>query len=276
VSNKEIRLGRGLESLIPSNILNESGNRLDTIPISKIKVNPFQPRTDFNEESIETLSESIKEHGLAQPIIVREKDGHYEIIAGERRLKACIKAEKTDIDVIIKDISDADSIKMALIENLEREDLNPIEIAQSYKRMLNEFDMSHDQIASVVKRKRSSVTNSLRLLKLPDSIQRFLKDKKISEGHAKILVGIPREEDQLALCDQIINERLNVRQTETKRKAPAPAKPKVKVIQDLEHQLQTRFKPATKINGTETKGKIVLSYSSPEELEQLSNLLLKA
>lgn len=276
MSNNEPRLGRGLEALIPSNILNESGNRLDTVPINKIKANPFQPRTEFKEESLETLSQSIQEHGLAQPIIVREKDGHYEIIAGERRLKACIMAEKTDIDVIIKDISDEDSIKMALIENLEREDLNPIEVAQSYKRMLDEFKMSHEEIATVVKRKRSSVTNALRLLKLPQSIQAFLKDKKISEGHAKILVGIPKEEDQLALCDKIINERLNVRQTETKRKEPSPAKPKEKQIQELETRLQNRFQAPTKINGTSQKGKIVLTYKSSDELERLSQLLSQA
>ncbi len=273
MSINENRLGKGLEALIPRNIISETGNRFDTVKIQSIKKNPFQPRQKFNEESIQTLSESIKEHGLTQPIIVRERDDYYEIIAGERRLRASILAGLEKIDVIIKNISDSDSIKMALIENLEREDLNPIEIAESYHKMLKEFQFTHDDIANIVKRKRSSVTNSLRLLKLPDSIKELLKNKKLSEGHAKILVGIPNEEEQLRLCDQIINQRLNVRQTEQKKAEKKTVKLSPE-INELQHRLTKRFQTNAKVTGTKSKGKITLNYKSEEELDLLLRVLM--
>lgn len=208
------RLGKGLDALIPSVIPNTQLN-IEQLPIKLISPNPFQPRKEFNEISLKELAHSIKQHGLAQPVIVRKINSKYELIVGERRLEACKLNHFETIPAIIKNITDQESCEIALVENIDRENLNVIEIAQSLNRLINEFDYTQETLSGLFSRSRSSIANILRLLKLPASIQDYIVQGHLSEGHARTLIDFSNDE---ALCLQLANEiiakKLNVRQAE--------------------------------------------------------------
>ena len=214
MSTQTNRLGKGLDALIPSVIPNTQLN-IEQLPINQISPNPYQPRKEFNQSSLNELAHSIKQHGLAQPVIVRKNDNRYELIVGERRLEACKLNNFETIPAIIKDISDKQSCEIALVENIDRENLNVIEIAQSLNQLINDFNYTQETLSSLFSRSRSSIANILRLLKLPESIQNYIIQGQLSEGHARTLIDFSNDEALcLQLANEIISKKLSVRQAE--------------------------------------------------------------
>ncbi|MFC1771012.1 ParB/RepB/Spo0J family partition protein [Candidatus Margulisiibacteriota bacterium] len=281
MSNNKPRLGRGLEALIPKTFMT-SGKTILNIAVSEIKPNPFQPRTHFDEESIRKLAESIKRYGLAQPVLVRRRNGYYELIAGERRYRACLEANIEYIPALIKETSDVDSLKLALIENLEREDLNPVEIARGYERLIQEFGMTHQLVAEIFGKSRSSVSNSLRLLRLPAKIQEAISSGAISEGHARTLLALDDEVEMLLKLDNIIQQGMNVREIEKEVQVAAnkPERKKIKnddlqlsLFKEMEDTLVQKYNASFRIRGSKARGEIVIKYSSEMELATLYNKL---
>ena len=278
-------LGRGLESLIPSMSGNktQSGEAVINIPLNKIKPNRFQPRQKFNKEKLEELADSIKKHGLAQPILVTPSivPGEYEIIAGERRFRASKLAGNKDIKAIVKQgANDRQRFDLALIENLQREDLNPVEEAKAYKRLTEEFGHTHENIAEIIGKDRSVISNTLRLLVLPEDVQVLISEGKISSGHGRMLAGIEDEKELRALVEQILDEKLSVRATEkmvsaTKIKKgakPLPKKQEIELIH-LQEEIQRKLGTKANISGTSKKGKIEIYYYSLEDLERIAREL---
>jgi ParB family chromosome partitioning protein len=291
---KKTVLGRGLGALLESNDTTANVKQPEgfgkqvgvvvNIPLEAIEVNPFQPRSTFEEDSLLELSESIKIHGVIQPITVRKiENGRYQLIAGERRLRASKLAGKKEIPAYLRTASDQESIEIALIENIQREDLNALEIAINYKRLMDECELTQEQLSVRLGKNRSSVTNFLRLLKLPPDIQAALRDEKISMGHAKALLGVEQITTLLALFKEVVAKELSVRQTEelvrTSESKPAkkssPKKPQVPyAIKKLEDQLSSALSTKVHIKQTaEGKGEIVLNFYSIDDLERLTELL---
>jgi ParB family chromosome partitioning protein len=291
---KKTVLGRGLGALLESNDTTANVKQPEgfgkqvgvvvNIPLEAVEVNPFQPRSTFEEDSLLELSESIKIHGVIQPITVRKiENGRYQLIAGERRLRASKLAGKKEIPAYLRTASDQESIEIALIENIQREDLNALEIAINYKRLMDECELTQEQLSVRLGKNRSSVTNFLRLLKLPPDIQAALRDEKISMGHAKALLGVEQITTLLALFKEVVAKELSVRQTEelvrTSESKPAkkssPKKPQVPyAIKKLEDQLSSALSTKVHIKQTaEGKGEIVLNFYSIDDLERLTELL---
>ena len=284
-------LGKGLDSMIPpkrtaraqaqdsaANInANKSGEVI--LKINDVEPNKNQPRRTFNEDSLIELSESIKQHGIVQPLVVAKQKDYYEIIAGERRWRAAKIAGLKEVPVIIKDYSPQEIMEVALIENIQREDLNPIEEAKAYKNLIDEYNLKQDQVAEKVSKSRTAVTNALRLLKLDDRVQEMLINENISSGHARALLGLDDAEKQYNIATQIFDEKLSVRETEKLVKQinrpEQPPKPKKElkndfVYRDIEEKLKEKIGTKVKINRkTEDKGKIEIEYYSPEELEKI-------
>jgi len=206
-------LGKGLEALIPKAEHKEKGLVIE-MDTENLTPNLFQPRKDFNKEKMEELKESIKKHGIIQPIVVRKKANGYEIVAGERRLKAAKEIGLKKIPAIIKAFNNEKSLEIALVENIQREDLNPVEQANAFKRLIDEFNLTQQELAEVTGKSRALVTNTIRLLKLNPEIQKNISEGKISFGHAKLLLSIEDEEVQRAVCNRIITNDLSVRDTE--------------------------------------------------------------
>ena len=272
-------LGRGLDALF-SEALSGSKDSVQMIPVSSIIPNPRQPRTQFNEEELEELSASIKEHGVIQPLIVREQsDGQYILIAGERRLRAAQIAGLNSVPVILREADDRELLELALIENIQREDLSPLEAAEAYKSLEEDFNLTHEEISKRVGKNRASVTNTMRLLKLPGEVQNAILNRTISEGHARALLSLPTAQAQISAMNHIINNSLNVRQTEEYvrsllgEKKPTPKKnekelpPEMQEIEDTLRQLigtKVSLKPSK--NGS---GSISIHYYSAEELEAI-------
>lgn len=294
-------LGKGLDALIPSgvsekvkkneNISNqgklEEGQSGETIiNITKIEPNREQPRKNFDEDALEELAESIKQFGLLQPILVQDRKTYYEIIAGERRWRAAKKAGLKEVPVIIKNLSDQEIVEISLIENIQRENLNPIEEAQAYKRLLTEFNLKQDEVAERVSKSRTAVTNSMRLLKLCDNVQQMVIDDMISTGHARALITVEDPEQQYTIAQQIFDEKLSVRDVEKLvknlnkpskiKKAITNDKSLEAVYQDIEENLKqklsTKVNITSKGNGT---GKIEIEFYSHDDLEKIMDLLLK-
>ena len=273
------RLGKGLEALLPDNILT-SEKKLLNLPIKDIRPNPFQPRVNFKQEAIESLANSVKQHGLQQPIIVRKKDIGYEIIAGERRYRACLIAGLTSIPVIVKNVSDQDSFQIALIENLEREDLDAIEEAKGYAKLIDDFELTHQQISDIFGRSRSAITNKLRLLNLPAPIQQAIIDEEISEGHARSLLSLDSPEEMEKHLDLIKKKQLNVRDIETtvsrkKKNLDPPNEQVIHMLEKIEQALSPKFPQTIKIKGDESNGTVMLKYKSGKELESIISQLKK-
>lgn len=285
-------LGKGLDVMIP-NLVGESKEKKQktevkdqsaetTVAITKVEPNRKQPRKVFDEDALQELADSIKQFGLLQPILVQDRNDHYEIIAGERRWRAARLAGLKEVPVIIKNYTDQEIVEIALIENIQREDLNPIEEAQAYKRLLEEFHLKQDEVAERVSKSRVAVTNSIRLLKLSERVQQMVIDDMISTGHARALLAVEDEEEQYALAQKIFDEKLSVREIEKMVKnLHKPSKAKKmddKTLQtiylDIEERLKQRL--STKVAVTskgEGAGKIEIEFYSHEDLDRILDMI---
>ena len=295
--NKKKGLGKGLSALIggtdpivdpdpvPLQTKPEAladGTRLIYVDPRTVKPNPQQPRQNFDEESLQELADSIRNDGVLEPVVVREINGEYELVSGERRVRACVLAELNEVPAVVRDVSDEDMLKLGIIENIQREELNPIELAKAYQSLTEAYGWSQEQVAQQVGKKRATVTNSLRLLKLSDDIQEHVVDGAISMGHARALLSISDPVKQRKLCTRIVNDGLSVREAEaaTQQSSPKSSKgtsqstPKDPHLASLEDQLRVRF--GTKVNiksDRNYKGKIELDFYSLSDLERLLDLL---
>ena len=271
-------LGRGLSSLIGETKVENKTNKLN---LSEIIPNKFQPRKDFDEENLDDLTNSIKERGVIQPIIVREissDDSKYEIIAGERRWLAARKAGLHEIPVVITDADDLKSLEFAIVENVQRHDLNPLEEAQGYKRLIDEFSYDQEKVSKFIGKSRSYITNSLRLLNLPLEVLKQVQEKKISAGHAKILVGL---ENASFIANKIIEKKLSVRQAENfvkifKNKKFSSNQSKDPNIKNLEKDISDKIGLNVLIkNNKKNKGSITFSYSDIHQLNKIIDIVKK-
>ena len=290
---KNTGLGKGLDALFGSEfrekIEDNSAEKeaVEMIKIIEIEPNKEQPRKKFDEEELQNLSESIKQYGVIQPIIVTKKDGYYEIVAGERRWRAAKIAGLTKVPVVIKKWEEGEAFEAALVENLQREDLNPMEEAESYQRLQEEFGMSQEKIAEKVGKSRSAVTNSLRLLQLDPRVRNFVVENKLTGGHARTLLSVTNGDEQFELAEMVIEEGLSVRAVEALVKnhltqADKPKKEEEEVSKEdareyraIEDDLKSFFSTKVKLKplGKRNKGKIEIEYYSDEDLERLLALL---
>lgn len=295
---KKSGLGKGLDSLIPNKKENkdisprfEKLQAIDEtakeagimVKINQVEPNRDQPRKDFDEDALMELADSIKQFGILQPLIVQKKKDYYEIIAGERRWRAAKLAGIKEVPIIVKNFTEQEIVEISLIENIQRENLNPIEEAMAYKRLLKEFNLKQDEVAERVSKSRTAVTNSMRLLKLSDRVQQMIIDDMISTGHARALLAIDDEEQQYALANKIFDEKLSVRETEKLVKTLKNPKKEAKkskaehtfVHENLEEHMKsvmgTKVYVNPKANG---KGKIEIEYYSEEELERIYDLIM--
>lgn len=273
------RLGKGLEALIPKTYL-ASGKTIINIPVQEIKTNPNQPRKKFNDQTMQGLVESIKSQGVAQPILVRRIGNHYEVIAGERRFRACVLAGLETIPSIIRNMTDQESFQMALIENLQREDLNPIECATGYLRLIEEYHLTHQELSNLFGKSRSAITNSIRLLNLPEKIQDSIMQGEITEGHARTLLSLKDEAEMFKYLDLIKSDQLSVREIEAHvsksvkdraqdQKIPIKNERFESLAQELGQQYQLQFH----IKGKPNKGKIEIRFASEEEFDLIYAVL---
>ena len=290
---KKSGLGKGLDSLIADKVGTSTGAEKSSeqkqevmVPISKVEPNKEQPRKNFDEDALLELSESIKQFGVLQPLLVQDRNDYYEIIAGERRWRAAKLAGLKKVPVIIKHLTDQEIVEISLIENIQREDLNPIEEAIAYKRLLNEFNLKQDEVAERVSKSRTAVTNSMRLLKLNDKVQQMVIDDMITTGHARALLSIADEDKQYMIAQKIFDEKLSVRDTEklvkkfqkmksTSAKEVNQDKVKLDAIyQEVEEKMKTILGTKVMINQKDSmKGKIEIEYYSPSELDRIYELL---
>lgn len=295
---KKKGLGKGLDSLIPDNrgpkstepespSKSEAESELNSgeimLKINQVEPNREQPRKKFEEDGLLELADSIKQFGILQPLLVKRKKDYYEIIAGERRWRAAKIAGIKEVPVIIKEYSEQEIIEIGLIENIQRENLNPIEEAMAFKRLLEEFNLRQDEVAERVSKSRTAVTNSMRLLKLNDKVQQMIIDDMISTGHARALLAIDNKEQQYILANKIFDEKLSVRETEKLIKnLKNPKKPKEKkekenpfIYKDIEEKMKevmgTKVNISSKGNG---KGKIEIEYYSDKELERMFDMIM--
>jgi ParB family chromosome partitioning protein len=277
-------LGKGLGAIFPDLLAGvQEGKPFVMCGIEELIPNRFQPRKDFDAKELKNLASSIKKNGIIQPIVVRRAAaGGYEIITGERRWRAAQEAGLKDVPVIIREAKDMDIAEWSLIENIQRQDLNPIEEGEAYQTLIDRFGFAQEEIAVKVGKDRTTVTNALRLLKLPPEAKTALIDKKISAGHARALLAIGSGKEQIQLLNRIVAKSLNVRQAEglarkIKVSAPAPRDSKHDVVvADLEKRLSSKFMTAVKISKNTKRGSIVIKYSSLEELNRIISSLLKA
>ena len=295
---KKKGLGKGLDSLIPDNKSMKSVTSEKTVEskedaaaksgvqvmkINEVEPNRDQPRKNFDEDALLELSDSIKQFGVLQPLLVRKRKDYYEIIAGERRWRAAKLAGVKEVPVIEKEYTDQEILEIGLIDNIQRENLNPIEEAIAYKRLLEEFNLKQDEVAERVSKSRTAVTNSMRLLKLSDKVQQMIIDDMISTGHARALLAIDDPELQYTLANKIFDEKLSVRETEKLvKEIKNPKKPKEKkpvansfIYQDLEEKMKSVFGTKVSIASKgKGKGKIEIEYYSDDELEHLFDMMM--
>ena len=291
-------LGRGLDTLIPEKKSIKSSQKSETsksaekqepqngelmMKINMVEPNRDQPRKNFEEDALLELADSIKQMGVLQPLLVRKRNDYYEIIAGERRWRAAKIAGLKEVPVIIKDYTEQEIVEIGLIENIQRENLNPIEEAMAYKKLLEEFHLKQDEVAERVSKSRTAVTNSMRLLKLNEKVQQMIIDDMITTGHARALLAIDDQEQQYILANKIFDEKLSVRETEKLIKdIKNPKKPKIKkpvenafLYDDLANKMKevmgTKVNISTKGNG---KGKIEIEYYSDKELERMFEMIM--
>lgn len=290
MSTAQKSLGRGLGSLlgvktnsgqpIKQAYPEASGNGALVISIEKIRRNPYQPRETFDPERLEELADSIRVHGIIEPLVAsKDSDGSYELISGERRLRAAKRAGLTEVPVVLKELGRRDKLEIAIIENVQREDLNPIERAKSYQRLVDEFRYGQEEVAKRVSKSRESVANSLRLLKLPEKIQEYIRTGKLSEGHGKILLGIAEPSKQLSYAEVILRDRLTVRQLsdsvspsgKNSRSNKISKNPNLAIHED---KLRSALGTKVEVSGTESKGKITIEYYSAEDLHGIVNKII--
>lgn len=289
-------LGKGLGALISTPQSNSAksgtpalaqpapGDVVNRVPVARVVASPLQPRKEFQSEQLGELMESIREHGIIQPLIVREVDGKLELIAGERRFRASCELGLKEVPVIIRVASDRDVLEMALIENLQRENLNPIEEARAYSRLSKDFKMRQEDIAQRVGKNRTTVANSMRLLDLPDAVQDMISSTKISTGHAKVLLMLKDGEQQKNACNEVLRKGLTVRATEKLVNGilhPPPPKPEPgpgtdsvqQAIDAVEQRLMRHLTTNVSIRHTDKKGKVEIDYYGVEDLNRILSLV---
>ena len=291
-------LGKGLDSLIPSAAVESKKKEVKNdfvevaksenkgpetiVKITKVEPNRKQPRKNFDEDALQELADSIKQFGLLQPILVQDRKDYYEIIAGERRWRAAKLAGLKEVPVIIREYTEKEIVEISLIENIQREDLNPIEEAQAYKKLLTEFNLKQDEVAERVSKSRTAVTNSMRLLKLSDEVQQMVINDMISTGHARALLAIEDPEQQYLLAQRIFDEKLSVRDVEKIVKSfGKPAKPKKEknvsldiVYQDLEEKMKQKLNTKVAISGKgDGSGKIEIEFYSHDDLDRILDMI---
>lgn len=268
-------LGRGLGALLSSSP--EEGDALLEVPLDEISPNPNQPRRSFESVGLDELASSIRSSGVLQPVIARKTHHGYELIAGERRLRAAKQAGLDRIPVIVREATDAQSLELALVENLLREDLNPIEEAHAYQRLLADFGWSQEELSQKIGKDRASISNILRLLRLPDVIQDDLKAGRLTMGHARALLALTLPSEQLQLREEILNHSWSVRATEEgvnlRRTSKSPRRRRSVELSALEETLQRALMTRVRIVGSDRKGKIEIAYATPDELERISSTL---
>lgn len=281
-------LGRGLGALIPELEVAESEGRLE-IPISQIRANPFQPRREFDPIKLGELADSIREHGVLQPVLLRRVEGGYQLVAGERRLRAAEMAGLAKIPAVIGDFADTAMMQIALVENLQREDLNPIEEAEAYRRLLDEFGMTQEEVAQKVGKSRPVIANTLRLLNLPTTVREDLSAGRTTVGHARAILGLKGEEEQLDAWKDVVSSGLSVRETEemvrrrgegivsretANKRLPVTAKidPDLKEAED---RIRKAFGTKVRIHPVGRGGRIEIEYYSAEELDRILELVAR-
>ena len=299
MSAKKMGLGRGLNTLIPKAPIvdeedieqvkkkvsrssktkkKEETKKELTLPIDKIEPNPDQPRNQFDEDTLQELADSIKQYGMLQPILVTPKDDFYEIIAGERRWRAAKQAGLNEVPVMIRKYNENEIVEIALIENIQRDNLNPIEEAMAYKRLMEEFELKQDEVATKVSKSRASITNSLRLLKLDPRVQKMLEEEMISTGHARALLAISNKDKQYEIAQKVFDEKLSVRDIEKLvkdlHKPPKPPKEENRTLQAIYQEISERLKQSlsTKVSVSAKQngaGKIEIEFYNHEDLERL-------
>ncbi|MDY5704001.1 MAG: ParB/RepB/Spo0J family partition protein [Lachnospiraceae bacterium] len=285
-------LGNGLNELIPQKIKEventtvsyEKGSEI-VVPISKVEPDRNQPRKNFNEDALLELSESIKQYGIFQPLLVQEKDDYFQIIAGERRWRAAKMAGVKEIPVIVRTLTEREIAEIQLLENIQREDLNPIEIAEGYKELIEKYDMTQDELAERVSKSRTAITNALRLLKLDERVRKMVIDEMISTGHARAILGITDLDKQYEFAQRVFDEKLSVREVEREvKKINSDKKNNAKpekidkqteiIYQNLEEQMKQKMGTKVLINPKKNgKGKIEIEYYSNEELNRIVELI---
>lgn len=273
-------LGRGLESLF-EDAARDVGGPVSTLPLREIEPDKDQPRKDFDEQALSELADSIARHGLLQPIAVRATaGGAYKIIAGERRWRAARMAGLSEVPVVIKDVTDAEAMELALIENLQREDLDPVEEAMGYRQLMDRCGLTQEQTAQKIGKSRSAVANSLRLLNLPEDVLAFLKEGRLSTGHAKVLLGLPEAALQSQAAETVVGQNLNVRQTEAlckklvkPEKPPKPQPLRPALAGEVEYALREVLGSEVKVDYKNGRGSLTVHFYSDEQLSAFANLL---
>ena len=272
-------LGKGLGALIPGADLTRPS--VQEIPLADLELNPFQPRKHFNEAALEELASTIREHGILTPVVVRRVGDGFQIIAGERRIRAARLAGLTHVPTIVREASDSQALQMALVENLQREDLNPLEAAEAYQKLVGEFGLTQEELAGRLGRDRSSVANSLRLLRLPKRIRDDVAEGTLSEGHARALLGLEKTADQLKARDEVVRRGLNVRATEALvRRLRRPDIKNVRGpsqdpnLSALEDQLRTTLGTKVRIVADGKGGTLQITYFSGDDLARIADIIL--
>lgn len=283
-SRKKAALGRGLSALLGDDLVPQAGGEVEpadgervlSLPLESIEPNPYQPRRVFDDEALTALAESIREHGVLQPLVVRPAPGGYQLVAGERRFRACHKAGLTHVPVVVREATDQQALLLALLENLQREDLGCMEEAQAYQRLASEFELTQEAIAQGVGKDRSTVANCLRLLKLPDDVRDDLASGRLSAGHGRALLHLDTPAKIRAARDKIVSQGLSVRGAEALVRAlNAPPKPKRQPAEEKVHldslaaDIHRRLGAKVEIKRRGKKGSIVIRFASDEELERL-------
>lgn len=279
---KKSGLGRGLGLLVGEADAETAGMRPDsTLPISEIKPNKGQPRKTFRPEELAELADSIKQNGILQPLLVRKKGSEYEIVAGERRYQAAKAAGLSEVPVVIREISGDEVFKLALIENLQRSDLSPLEEAQGYRQLIKEKGLTQEELAKILSKSRSAITNTLRLLDLPEEVQGLVEEGKLTAGHARAILAVPSEEGRIQLAQKVVEERLSVRQTESlaslfsvsKTDEPVRRAPVPQSFKRAARQIRLALDTNVKVKNVRGKNKIEIEFSSEEQLAHIVDLL---
>ncbi len=283
MSHRRSGLGKGLDALIPMGESELPASGVTQLPIDNISPNPRQPRAKFDPDELTDLAGSIREHGVLQPLIVTkgQQPKQYTLITGERRLLAAREAGLTSVPAILRDVSDQELIELALVENVQRADLSPLEAAEAYRQLAEDFNLSHEEIATRVGKSRVAITNTLRLLNLPPAVQKAVAERRITEGHARALLALSTPQSQSAALQTVIRQDLNVRQTEelvrrlSGEKTRLPPKPKQSPeIIALQDRLRERLGTKVSLNQRRKGGTMVINYYSDEELNALVDLIL--
>ncbi|MFZ5570968.1 MAG: ParB/RepB/Spo0J family partition protein [Thermodesulfobacteriota bacterium] len=283
---KKVALGRGLDALFPDigEMDQQTAKDFFQCDVDLIRPNPFQPRIRFSEEELAELKQSIQTQGILQPLIVRKADTGYELIAGERRLRASRMAGLRQVPVVVRNVPDTELLELSIVENIQRENLNPMEEAEAFRRLMNEFHLTQDQVAGKVGKSRSAVANFLRLVQLPEPIKKSLSEGRISMGHARALLGVETAAQQLAAWQVVVGKELSVRETEAlikrlkkeKEKRPAPSKSSDEIyFESLAEELSRHFGTKILIKRQGQKGKLEIEFYSNDDLDRLLMLLKK-